>query len=251
MKKKTKEIIENVVSTGLDIAETGLNIAGIFVPFVGVIGGGIGLFNKFYARKNFEIFAKKLENLEIRINKLTEEQERNFSFRVLDITNKVLTTRQNEKINSFANIIKNGILTGEIFEDSEEIDNIIDILDKLNLEDIEFLENLYKQCHREFDDGTTFNIPIESDHFQNLHFMNEPDPEPYNHYGFRAHCMVNLQKCIAYGLIEESFDAEDLIKIKDSSYLPSTARHSKYGFKYTISNLYTKMRNYILTNAES
>ena len=87
MKKKTKEILEIVASTGLDIAETGLNIAGIFVPFVGVIGGGIGLFNKFYARKNFEIFAKKLENLEIRINKLTEEQERNFSFRVLDISN--------------------------------------------------------------------------------------------------------------------------------------------------------------------
>lgn len=52
MKKKTKEILENVASTGLDIAETGLNIAGIFVPFIGVIGGGIGLFNKFYARKN-------------------------------------------------------------------------------------------------------------------------------------------------------------------------------------------------------
>jgi len=247
------------VEKTLSWLETGLQIAGAFIPFVAVAGVGVGLFNMKYAKQNMEYFAKRLEYLEMRVDKLTEAQERNFTIRVVSIANIVISERATEKIDLFACLIENGIMAGTIFDDSEEFDIITDIVKRLNLIDIEFMEKFHEYTAAKMDDGSIILFhEWEKSSFEDIQYMNKTEQEEFNTLGFRKGSVSTLRRCISYGLIEEKLDKEEdrssfHKRVFDRvNIINQLEEEKKYNYKmtYQITEMYCRVRKYILTHKQ-
>jgi hypothetical protein len=232
-----------------------LKVGGKFIQLASIAGAIVGYFNKKQVGKNIKHITERLEKIEVSIGEITEQQERNFTFRIAEIVNITATERQFEKIDMFANIIKNGIIDFSIADESEEIDKIIDITSQLHLEDIRFLENLYNKTRFELitKDGQKSGIfnfrSLTLDCFQ-INTLRDGRKET-NHFDFNKNAVAILHKCIANGLVEQSFRAEKVINetIKagkiDMQEMMILGK-SNLGFEYKISDFYSKMRKYIL-----
>jgi len=242
-KKKYKKV--RSIEAGLNLFEAGLKIAGICIPLVAVAGIGVGLFNKKYAQKNFDYFAKRLENIEIQMKNLTEDQERNFVFRVAEITNKTIKERNYDKIDIFANLIKIGITKSTVFQEDERIDKIIDVIGRLSLEDIEFMEQFYKNSCVQKTETPIFRSCSKGD-FDDLQVFGNADAESVNSSGYKKGGMLILQKCVSIGLVVQELKQEKEL-IGEGLYLHKNRplEQYKYEIQYTISGFYHELREYI------
>jgi len=241
-----------------DEIETILKIGGKVVPFASLIGSVMGYFSKKEMNKNIEYLGQRLENIEVTIGEITEEEERNFTFRIADVVNKAIKERRFEKIDMFSNLIKNGIIENAIFEEGEEIDKYIDLLSQLHLEDIEFLENFYNKTKYEprlhigkNEDKVSFRS-VGLRFFETLYTLDGTNHG--NHNGFKENAISILHKCIANGLVKQNFNPSELMdevfKMDRNGTLNTTTKNldSNLGFEYSISELYFKMRNYLENN---
>jgi len=236
-----KEIIE-------DVEELGLEIAGKAIPIVGIIRGF--LFKR-YTKKNIAYLQERLKQIQIDLSKISEEQERNLVFRVGQVLDNACRERNLEKIDIFANVITNGVISGAIIEDDEEMDIILDAVDKLTITDIEFMEVFHKisfvegkhPWYREFESS------VFEDDFTN-------QKENKNHSGFNLGSLPTLKRCVAYGLINEKLDKEEdwrANKTLDRFNVVGKVDPPKqydYKMKYMVSEFYLRLREYILDKNE-
>jgi len=244
-----------------DEIETILKIGGKVVPLASAIGSVMGHFSKKEMKKNVEYLGRRLENIEVTIGKITERQERNFTFRIADVVNKAIKERRFEKIDMFSNLIKNGIIENSIFEEGEEIDKYIDLLSQLHLEDIEFLENFYNKTkyeprlHIGKDKNNISFRSVGLNFFKTLYTLDGTNHG--NHNGFNENAILILHKCIANGLVKQNFNPSELMnevfEMDRNGTLNTTIKTIKkldanLGFKYSISELYFRMRKYLENN---